>query len=94
MRIADSSDLRSAGFSKGTTELRRGGKAQQCRLLLEVGGAVAPLRGVARQHGDASSPPFGESERPLPARLLARIAAEQGFTPGVRPYSRRIDSDR
>ena len=47
------------------------------------------IGGVAREHQDALCAALDESERAQLAGLLARIAAQQGLTPGVHPGFRR-----
>jgi DNA-binding MarR family transcriptional regulator len=50
---------------------------------------LAEIGRVARQHGAALCAALDEDERRQLGSLLARIAAEQGLTPGVHPGYRR-----
>jgi len=45
---------------------------------------------VAREHGDAICAALSEVERDELAKLLRRMAEEQGLTPGVHPGYRRL----
>jgi DNA-binding MarR family transcriptional regulator len=59
--------------------------------LTEAGrGALEQIRRVGLDHQDALCAALDESERAQLAGLLARIAAEQGLTPGVHPGFRRL----
>jgi DNA-binding MarR family transcriptional regulator len=61
-------------------------------LYLTKAGRVAleQIGRVGREHQDALCAALDESERAQLAGLLARIAAEQGLTPGVHPGFRRL----
>ena len=52
--------------------------------------ALAQIMCIAREHQDALCTALDETERAQLAGLLARIAAEQGLTPGVHPGFRRL----
>ncbi|HWE39460.1 MAG TPA: MarR family transcriptional regulator [Isosphaeraceae bacterium] len=59
--------------------------------LTEAGrGALEQLARVAREHEDVLCAALDPSERAQLAALLARIAAEQGLTPGVHPGFRKL----
>jgi DNA-binding MarR family transcriptional regulator len=53
-------------------------------------GALERIGRVAREHQDALCAALDEAERAQLAGLLARIAAEQGLTPGVHPGYRKL----
>ena len=60
-------------------------------FLTEAGRAtLEQIRGVGKQHRDAVCAALSETERALLADLLARIAAEQGLTPGVHPSFKKL----
>lgn len=46
---------------------------------------LADVGRVAREHGDALLAALDERERRLLRDLLARVAGDQGLTPGVHP---------
>lgn len=52
--------------------------------------ALEEIRRVGYEHQDALCAGLDERERAQLAELLARIAAEQGLTPGVHPNLRRF----
>jgi DNA-binding MarR family transcriptional regulator len=52
--------------------------------------ALDQIRRVGEEHQDALCAALSESERAQLAGLLARIAAEQGLTPGVHPGFRKL----
>ena len=61
-------------------------------LYLTEGGrkALERMRRVAYEHQDALCAALDASERAQLAGLLARIAAQQGLTPGVHPGFRKL----
>jgi DNA-binding MarR family transcriptional regulator len=59
--------------------------------LTEAGrGALERIGRVGREHQEALCTALDESERAQLAGFLARIAAEQGLTPGIHPGLRRL----
>jgi DNA-binding MarR family transcriptional regulator len=59
--------------------------------LTEAGRKVLEeIRRVGREHQDALCAALDERERTQLAGLLARIATEQGLTPGVHPGFRKL----
>jgi DNA-binding MarR family transcriptional regulator len=56
--------------------------------------ALGTISRVAREHEAALTAALGDREREQLARLLARIAEEQGLTPGVHPGYRNVRAPR
>ena len=52
--------------------------------------ALEQIGRVGREHQDSLCAALDESERAQLAAFLARIAAEQGLTPGVHPGFRKL----
>jgi DNA-binding MarR family transcriptional regulator len=73
---------------------RRDSPADRRSYALYLTGAgrssLEQLQGIAREHQEALCAALDAGERTQLAELLARIAAEQGLTPGVHPGYRRL----
>jgi DNA-binding MarR family transcriptional regulator len=54
---------------------------------------LAEIDRIAREHQTTLCAALDESEKTQLARLLARIAADQGLTPGVHPGYRKLRSE-
>lgn len=62
-------------------------------LTAAGGELLGDLGRVAREHDDALLSALDRGERRILADLLARVAAEQGLTPGVHPGYRDLGGD-
>jgi DNA-binding MarR family transcriptional regulator len=71
-----------------------GDRRSYALYLTEAGRtALERIGGIAREHQEALCAALDQPERAQLAGLLARIAAEQGLTPGVHPGFRKLGDE-